>query len=146
MNLMSTVTGSLWEEGVPLGCVFPRFGKGEDATSGRGFVRLERALGCGGSRGLQCQSLGLTEIPPGLPTVCAASGRGKEPNPEIRDSLPGQGSTPSQHLPVTPVGPSGPHCREGCVIWALLSLWGDPTHVLRVGREVGLLRGVEQVI
>lgn len=27
MNLMSTVTGSLWEEGVPLGCVFPRFGK-----------------------------------------------------------------------------------------------------------------------
>lgn len=111
---------------------------------GQGFMRLKRALRLGGSRGLRYQSLGLTKIPPtlGLPTVCAASGWGKEPNPQIRDFLPGG------HLLAA--------CDTGWAIWtslqrrlrhcALLPLWGDHTHMLRVWCEVGLFRDMEQVL
>lgn len=146
--LMSTVTWSLREEGVPQGCALPRLAKWKMFSAfGRGFTRLKRALGCGGSRGLQYQSLGLTKASPtlGLPIVCIASGWGKEPNPQIRDSLPGQRLALPQHLPVTPVGPSEPHCREDFVT-GIFCHWGDPTHMLGVGWEVGLFRDKEQVL
>lgn len=76
MILMSTATGSLWKEGVPQGCSPMVWAKWKALSdSGRGFVGLQRALGCEGTRGLQYQSLGLAKIPPtlGLPIVCVAS-------------------------------------------------------------------------